>query len=37
MIKSVDKKHQLKDDYVVVGDDRKSVKIHDPYNGAAGF
>ena len=36
-LKEVDKKHQLKEDYVVVGSDKKSLSIHDPYNGMAGF
>lgn len=30
-LKEVDKKHQLKEDYVLIGPDKKSVKIHDPY------
>lgn len=37
VIKPVDKKHQLKEDYLIVGDDYKGVKIHDPYGGNAGF
>ncbi|CDW90581.1 UNKNOWN [Stylonychia lemnae] len=37
VIKQVDKKHQLKDDFVVVGQDKKSIKIHDPYGGASGL
>ena len=36
-IKEVDKKHQLKEDYVVVGADKRSVRIHDPYYGGAGL
>jgi hypothetical protein len=36
-LKEVDKKHQLKADYVVLNSDKKSVKIHDPYNGNSGF
>ena len=37
VLKQVDKKHQLKDDYVLVSEDHKSVRIHDPYGGNAGF
>ncbi len=36
-IREVDKRHQLKDDYVLVSEDHKTVRIHDPYEGNAGF
>jgi hypothetical protein len=35
-VKPVDKKHQLKADYVVVSQNKKEVKVHDPYNGSVG-
>eukprot|EP00347_Sterkiella_histriomuscorum_P016482 403353010 len=37
IVKQVDKKHQLKEDYVIIQPDKKSVKIHDPYNGQSGL
>lgn len=37
VVKQVDKKHQLKEDFVIVGSDKKTVSIHDPYNGASGL
>ena len=35
--KQVDKKHQLKEDFVIIQQDKKSLKIHDPYGGNAGL
>lgn len=39
VLKPVDKKHQLKEDYLVLDHDQptKVVRIHDPYEGYAGF
>ena len=36
-IKQVDKKHQLKEDFVLVASDKKSLKIFDPYQGKTGY
>ncbi len=36
-LKTVDKKHQLKEDYVTVNPSKRSLKINDPYKGSIGY